>query len=165
MTKPKVIPREKPPANFSFKPATFDLPPSIHSISKDSPLGFDKFIGRNPFDLRSKPSIFSFLPSSSFSSSSNPFLVENSCAIGEDAAATQTDTTIIARSDIAAPQIDVKDDDVRADVTDDVVASINPPFVVSYDFSAIFHNPNLAPASVSRFVPSFVKAICNECFI
>ena len=47
---PKVITREKPPANFSFKPATFDFPPPIPYVSKDSPLGFGKFIGRNPFD-------------------------------------------------------------------------------------------------------------------
>ena len=34
---PKVIPREKPPSNFSFKPATFDFPSSSSSTSKDSP--------------------------------------------------------------------------------------------------------------------------------
>ena len=45
LKKPKVIPREKPPANFSFKPMTFDLPPSISFVSKDSPLGFGKFKG------------------------------------------------------------------------------------------------------------------------
>ena len=27
LKKPRVIPREKPPANFSFKPVAFDLPP------------------------------------------------------------------------------------------------------------------------------------------
>ena len=37
LEKPKIIPREKLYANFSFKPATFDLPPSIPSVSKDSP--------------------------------------------------------------------------------------------------------------------------------
>ena len=41
---PKVIPREKPPANSSFKPATFDLPSLIPSASKDYSLGFGKFI-------------------------------------------------------------------------------------------------------------------------
>ena len=50
LKKPKVITREKHSANFSFKPGTFDLPPSIPSVSKDSPLGFGKFIGRNFFD-------------------------------------------------------------------------------------------------------------------
>ena len=74
LKKPKVIPQEKPLANFSFKPGTFDLPSSTPSTSKDSPLGFGKFIGRNLFYLRTKPSIFS-----SSSSSSNPSLVENPC--------------------------------------------------------------------------------------
>ena len=39
LKKPKVIPQEKPPANFSFKPATFDIPSSTPSTSKDFPLG------------------------------------------------------------------------------------------------------------------------------
>ena len=77
LKKPKVMPREKPLANFSFKPVTFDLPHSIPSASKDSPLGFEKFIGRNPFDLHTKPFIFSYPLSSSSSSSSNPFLAKN----------------------------------------------------------------------------------------
>ena len=41
LTKPRVIPQENPPANFSFKPTTFDLPhptPLIPSASKYSPL-------------------------------------------------------------------------------------------------------------------------------
>ena len=101
--KPKVLPREKPPPNFYFKSTTFDLPPSIPYVSKDSTLGFGKFIRRNPFDLCMKPSIFSYPPSSSFSSSSNPFLVENYCIVSEDAASTQTDAATIARSDIVAP--------------------------------------------------------------
>ena len=96
LKKPKVIPREKPPANFSFKPMIFYFPPSIPFESKDSPLGFGKFIGRKQFDLHTKPSIFSSPPSYSFSSSSSPFLAENSCVVGEDAA-------IVAQSDITAP--------------------------------------------------------------
>ena len=79
LKKPKVIPQEKPPVTFSFKPATFDLLSSISSALKDSPLGFGKFIGRNPFYLRTKPSIFSSPSSSSFSSSSNLSLVKNPC--------------------------------------------------------------------------------------
>ena len=96
---------------------TFDFPPSIASASKDSPLGFGKFIGRNPFylcttkdsplgfgkfirrnpfDLCTKPSIFSSPPSSSFSSSSYPFFVENSCAVCEDVVATLTDVATVA---------------------------------------------------------------------
>ena len=67
LKKSKVMTQENPPANFSFKPMTFDLLPSIPFVSKDSHLGFGKFIGRNLFDLRTKPSIFSS-PSSSFSS-------------------------------------------------------------------------------------------------
>ena len=107
---PKVIPQEKPLANFSFKPTTFDLFPSIPSISKDSHLGFGKFIGRNPFVLRTKPSILSSPPSSSLSYSSNPFLAKNSYAVDEDIVATRTDATTIARSDIVAPQTDGEDD-------------------------------------------------------
>ena len=121
---------------------TFDLPPSIPYVSKDSPLGFGRFLGRNPFDLHTKPSIFSSPTSYSFSSSSNPFLVENSYAIGEDAATTRTDAATIARSDIVAPQTDVEDVDFRADVVDDVVASINPPSTASSDF--------LRPSSTTR---------------
>ena len=68
LKKPKALPREKPPTNFSFKPTAFDLPLLIPSVTKDSPLGFDKFIGRNPFYLLTEPSIFSYPPSSSFSS-------------------------------------------------------------------------------------------------
>ena len=90
LKKPKIIPREKPPAKFSFKHETFDLPHSIPSASKDSPLRFGKFIGRNIFDLRTKPSVFSSPPSSSFSSSSNPFF-EHSCVVGEDTAAIRTE--------------------------------------------------------------------------
>ena len=96
LKKPKVITLEKPPIKFSFKPATFDPPHSIPYISKDFLLGFGKFIGRNLFDLRIKPSIFSYQPSSSFSSSSNPFLVESFCVVGEDATATRTDVATIA---------------------------------------------------------------------
>ena len=141
LKKPKVIPREKHPSNFSFKPATFDLPHSIPFASKDSHLGFGKFMGRNPFDLCIKPSIFSSLPSFPFFSSSNPFLVENSCTVGEDVVATRTDATIVARSHIVTPPIDVEDGDVRADIGNDVVASINPPFTTSsYFFS---HLPQL----------------------
>ena len=73
LKKVKVITREKPPTNFSFKPATFDLPHSLPFVSKDYSLGFGKFIGRNLFHLRIKPFIFSSPPSSSFSSSSNTF--------------------------------------------------------------------------------------------
>ena len=96
LKKSKVIPREKPPANFSFKPATFDLPLLIPFVSKDSHLAFGKFIGRNPFDLRIKPSMLSSPPSSSFFSSSNLFLVENSYVVGEGAAATRTDAATIS---------------------------------------------------------------------
>ena len=39
LKKPKVIPREKPLTDFSFKPATFDLPSSTPSTTKDFPLG------------------------------------------------------------------------------------------------------------------------------
>ena len=69
LKKSRVIPQEKPPANFSFKPVAFDLPHLPHlilSTSKDSPLGFERFIGRNPFDLSTNPSTFSTLSSSSF---------------------------------------------------------------------------------------------------
>ena len=79
----------KPLTNFSFKPVIVDLispPQSIPSTSKDSLLGFERFIVRNPFDLRTNPSTFSSLPpsfSSSFPSSflllSNPFLTKNLC--------------------------------------------------------------------------------------
>ena len=136
LKKPKVISREKPHTNFYFKPITFDLllSPSIPSASKDSPLGFGKFIGRKPFDLRTKPSIFSSPPSSSFSSSSNPFLAKNSYVVGEDVAATRTYDAIIAQSGIITPQTDVEDDDIWVDVIDDVVASIDPPSAASSDF-------------------------------
>ena len=83
LKKPRVIPIEKPLANFSFKPAVVDLPyppQSILSASKDSPLRFKRFIGRNPFNLRTDPSRFSsFLISlsSPFSLISNSFLAEN----------------------------------------------------------------------------------------
>ena len=48
LKKPKVISREKPPSNFSFKPMTFDLPTpkdivlpkKNHSTSPPSSLGF-----------------------------------------------------------------------------------------------------------------------------
>ena len=143
LKKPKVITREKPPANFSFKPATFDLPPSIHVVSKDSPLGFGKFIERNPFNLRTKPSIFSFPPSSSFSSFSNPFLAENSCVVGEDTVVTRTDAITIARSDIATRQTDVEDNDVRANIVDDVVASIYPLFAIGSNFFGHLSQPEL----------------------
>ena len=62
LKKPRVIPREKPLANFSFKPKDVDLPSPpqpIHSALKDSPLGFERSIGRNPFDLHTNPSTFS----------------------------------------------------------------------------------------------------------
>ena len=134
LKKPKVIPREKPTVNFCFKPTTFDLPPSIPFVSKDSSLGFGKFIGRNPFDLCTKPSIFSSLSSSSFSSSSNPFLDKNSYVVGQDSAVSRTDVAIVARRDIASPQIDVEDGDVQADITIDIVASIDPTSAASSDF-------------------------------
>ena len=143
LKKPKVITREKPPCNFSFKLGTFDLSLSIPYVSKDTTLGFVKFIGRKPFNLCTKPSIFSSPPSSSFSSSSNPFLAKNSCAVGEDVAGTRIDAATKARSDIANSQIDVEDDDVWADVADDVVASIDPPFVVSSDFFSHLPQPEL----------------------
>ena len=85
LKKPRVIPREKPPANFYFKHAAFDLPSPpqpIPSVSKESPLVFERSIGRNPFDLRTNPSTFSSLLlslSSSFPLLSNPLLVENPC--------------------------------------------------------------------------------------
>ena len=121
----------------------FDLPHSILSVSKDFHLRFYKFIGRNPFDLRIKPSIFSYPLSSSFSSFSNPFLAENSCVVGEDVVATLTDAATIARSNIAAPQIDIEDGDVRADFADDVVASINPPSTISFDCFGYLPQPEL----------------------
>ena len=62
---PSNTPR-KASCQFFFKLAAFDLPPSSQPIpfsSKDSHLRFERFIGRNPFDLHTKPSIFSyFLP-------------------------------------------------------------------------------------------------------
>ena len=127
---------------------TFDLPPSIPSVSKYSTSGFHKFIGRNPFDLRTKPSIFSS-PPSSFSSSTNPFLAKNFCIVGEDAVATQTEATIVARSDIVVHQIDVKDDvvsadvadSIRFDVADNVVASIDPFSASSFDFFSHLPQP------------------------
>ena len=67
----------KPFANFSFKLTAVDLSfpsQSIPSTSKDSPLGFERFLGRNPFDLRTNHSTFSY-----FSHISTPFLVENPC--------------------------------------------------------------------------------------
>ena len=81
--KPRVIPREKSSPQFSFKYAAFNLLPPTQSVltypksiyfpssaPKDTHLGFEMFIGRNPFDLRTNPSTFSyFLLSSSFSSS------------------------------------------------------------------------------------------------
>ena len=67
-----------------------------------------------------------------------------------DVAATRIAATIVARSDITAPQTDVEDDDVRAevandvhadvaddvraDVAEDVVASIDPPFTAISNF-------------------------------
>ena len=137
------MPQEKSPANFSFKLATFDLPPSIPSVSKDSSLGFGKFIGRNPFYLCIKPSIFSSSPFYSFSSSSNPFLVENSYAVGEDVVATRTDVATIAQSDIVIPQTNIKDDNVRTDVVDNVMASINPPSASSSGFFSHHPQPEL----------------------
>ena len=83
LKKPRVIPQEKPLANFSFKLAAFDLPPPLQPVSYasiDSPLGFERSLGRNPFNLRTNPSSFSsLLPSfsSSFPFLSNPLLVEN----------------------------------------------------------------------------------------
>ena len=88
LKKPKLIPREKPPAIFSFKPVTFNLPPLTQLVPsclesnyfpsfapKDTHLGFERFIGRNPFDLCTNPSTFSyFLPSFSFS-----LLIETPC--------------------------------------------------------------------------------------
>ena len=145
LKKPKVIPREKPLADFSFKPATFDLPPSpqpIPSASKDSPLGFEKFIRRNQFNLRTKHSIFSSPPS--FSSSSNPFLVENPYVVDDDVAATRTDAATATQTDVAAPQTDVKDDNVLADVTTNVVASIDPPSTASSDFFDHLPQPKLS---------------------
>ena len=85
LKKPRVLPREKPPVNFSFKPGAFDLPPptqSVPSTSKDSPLGFERSLGRNPFDLRINHfTFYSLLPSfsSSFPLLSNPLLGENPC--------------------------------------------------------------------------------------
>ena len=143
LKKPKVIPQEKTPTNFSFKPTTFNLPPSIPSASKDSSLGFSKFIERNQFDLRTKPFIFSSPLSSSFSSSSNPFLAENSYVVGEDVTTTQINAATVARSDIAAPQTKVKDGDVQANVVDDVMASINPSFAVSSYFFGHLPQPKL----------------------
>ena len=61
LKKPKVIPQEKPLANFSFKPATFDLSSPIQPVpftSENSSLGFERFIGRNPFDLCTHPFTF-----------------------------------------------------------------------------------------------------------
>ena len=49
----RVIPPEKPSANFSFKPTTFDLPSPpqmVPFVSKDSHLEFKRFIGKNSFD-------------------------------------------------------------------------------------------------------------------
>ena len=72
------------------------------------------------------------------------FLTQNVfCATGEDASATRTEVATIVRSDIAAPQTNVKEGDVRADVTDDVMASINPPFVASSDFFGHLPEPKL----------------------
>ena len=85
LKKPRVIPREKPLANFSFKLVAFDLPPSPQSVpstSKVSPLEFERFIGRNHFDFRTNPSTFyTLLPYFSFSFPflSNPFMAENPC--------------------------------------------------------------------------------------
>ena len=77
LKKPRVIPRKKPPANFSFKHVAFDLPPPTplvpscpksnyfpSSTSKDSPLGFERFIRRNPLIyalILPHSHIFSFL--------------------------------------------------------------------------------------------------------
>ena len=61
---PRVIPREKPPANFYFKPTTFDLPPPLQLVpfaSQDSPLRFERSLGRNPFNLCTNPCPFSTL--------------------------------------------------------------------------------------------------------
>ena len=106
-------------------------------------MGFGKFIGINPFDLRTKPSIFYFSPSFSFSSSSNPFLAKNSYVVGEDATATRIDAAIVAQSDITAPQSDVEDDNVHSNVADNVVASIDPPYVVSSYFFGHLPQPKL----------------------
>ena len=54
-----------------------------------------------------------------------------------------TDTIIVARSDIVAPQIDIEDDEVRADVADDVVTSIDPPSAVSSDFFNYLPQPEI----------------------
>ena len=62
LKKPKVIPREKPLANFSFKPLAFDLISPIQLVpyaSENSSMGFERFIGRNPFDLHINPFTFS----------------------------------------------------------------------------------------------------------
>ena len=87
LKKARVIPREKPPANFSFEPATVDLPSPPQPIpfaSKDSYLRFEMFIGRNQFDLRTNLSTFFSLLlffSSYFPILSNPFLAKNPCYI------------------------------------------------------------------------------------
>ena len=70
LKKLKVIPQEKPPANFCFKTTAFDLLSPIQlipSASENSYLGFERFIGRNPFDLRTNSFTFSFSFSSLFS--------------------------------------------------------------------------------------------------
>ena len=51
LKKPKVIPREKPPTNFFFKPTTFDLPPSIPSVRPEKFQFLEKGKNRN-FDYK-----------------------------------------------------------------------------------------------------------------
>ena len=101
------------------------------------------FIERNPFYLRIKPSIFSSPPSSSFSSSSNSFLAENSYDVGEDTATTRTNAATIARTDIVVPQTNVEEGDFLTDVANNVVAFIDPPFIASFDFFGHFPQPEL----------------------
>ena len=54
-----------------------------------------------------------------------------------------TDTVIVARSDIIAPQIDIEDGKVRTDVADDVVTFIDPSSAVSSDFYSHLPQPEL----------------------
>ena len=78
-----------------------------------------------------------------FFSSSNPFLAENSCVVGEGVAATQTNVATIVRNDIATSQTDIEDDDVWVDITNDIVASIDPPSAISSDFFGHLPQPEL----------------------
>ena len=105
LKKPKVIAREKPNANFSFKPTTFNLPPFTQlvlsclesnyfssSTPKDSHLGFERFIRRNLFDLRTNPSTFSF-----FLSSFAVIIVEVKAIVETVFNVTDDNTTIVIR--------------------------------------------------------------------